>query len=111
MPVWADDQQLEISIDGERVQLFTVPGEAIPEPEADEFQPTKAKASGAQGATTGQRSAKDRQQLREQAEKRSQAQQARKKIDAGWEVRVPVTAGTHESWSRSSGRRRRSRRR
>ncbi len=98
VPVWPDDQQLEVSVDGRRVQLFTVPGEAVHEAEPDEFQPTRAKrdATPPPTASAGQRPARDRQQIRLEAEQRAQRQQARKRIDADWQVRVPVTAGTHE---------------
>ncbi|HEX3701878.1 MAG TPA: DUF1592 domain-containing protein [Vicinamibacterales bacterium] len=97
VPVWPDDQQLEISVDGRRVRLFTVPGETIHEAEPDEFQPTRAKRDGPQAtASTGQKPVRDRQQLRLEGEQRAQRQQARKRIDADWQVRVPIAAGTHE---------------
>jgi mono/diheme cytochrome c family protein len=97
VPVWPDDQQLEVSVDGRRAQLFTVPGEATHEAEPDEFQPTRAKRDEAQVATAaGQKPVRDRQQIRLEAEQRAQRQQARKRIDADWQVRLPLTAGTHE---------------
>jgi len=97
VPVWPDDQQLEVSIDGRRVQIFTVPGEAPHEAEPDEFQPTRVKRDGAQSAapTAPQKPARDRQQIRLEAEQRAKRQQDRKRIDADWQVRVPITAGTH----------------
>jgi hypothetical protein len=97
VPVWPDDQQLEVSVDGRRVQLFTVPAEAIREAEPDEFQPTRTKRDGPQPtASTAQKPPRDRQQLRLEAEQRAQRQQARKRIDADWQVKVPITAGTHD---------------
>jgi mono/diheme cytochrome c family protein len=97
VPVWPDDQQLEVSVDGRRAQLFTVVGEATHEAEPDEFQPTRAKRDEAQVATAaGQKPVRDRQQIRLEAEQRAQRQQARKRIDADWQVRLPLTAGTHE---------------
>ncbi len=52
--------------------------------------------------SAGQKPARDRQQIRLEAEQRSKRQQERKRIDADWQVRLPITAGSHMSWSRSS---------
>jgi hypothetical protein len=90
--VYAEDQQLEVSLDGERVQLFTVPGfkppPAAPRPAAP---PPTAPAQG-RGARprpsvtqvdTGPRlSAKERQE--------------RNHIDDKWDIRLPVKAGRRQ---------------
>jgi mono/diheme cytochrome c family protein len=87
LPLYADDQVLEISIDGVRAGLFTMPGIGRAE------QPARAPASpGATDAAqrpaisqiaTGPRlSAKDRE--------------ARNRADETWNLRVPVKAGQRE---------------
>jgi mono/diheme cytochrome c family protein len=87
LPLYGDDQVLEISIDGVRAGLFTMPGIGRGE------QPARAPASsgasdGAQRpaisqiATGPRLSAKDRE--------------ARNRADETWNLRVPVKAGQRE---------------
>ena len=87
LPLYPDDQVLEISVDGVRAGLFTLPGIGRGE------EPARAAASsGATGAAprpaisqiaTGPRlSAKDRE--------------ARNRADEAWNLRVPVKAGQRD---------------
>jgi len=110
MPVYPDAQQLEVSVDGRRVQVFTLPGAARPAgrgagrgaaPAADsqagrggaEAAPaTPAAAPAAQtrrpGPSAGQ--APEGQRLQ------GNARDERNRADQNWDVRVTVTAGTHD---------------
>jgi mono/diheme cytochrome c family protein len=94
VPVWSDDQHLEVSIDGRRVQVFTVPGEEPPPPPQDEFPVTRAAGRGAPPNPAEQKQRRAQQELKQQQE--NLAKQARKRIDAAWDVRVPVDAGDHD---------------
>jgi uncharacterized protein DUF1592/uncharacterized protein DUF1588/uncharacterized protein DUF1587/uncharacterized protein DUF1585/uncharacterized protein DUF1595/cytochrome c len=82
MPLYAEEQQLEISIDGERVGLFTLP--AVPRAPA----PDAIATSETQEPTISQ--IVDRLKL-SRAER-----QLRNVADANWNARVPVTAGKHD---------------
>ncbi|MEO8259333.1 MAG: DUF1592 domain-containing protein [Acidobacteriota bacterium] len=104
--VFAEDQRLEVSLDGERVRLFTVPGfkpaPATPRPAAPAASPGSdnqtdrpAAAAPAPGAAQG-RGARPRPSVtqvdtgpRLSAKEREQ----RNRIDESWDVRLPVKAG------------------
>jgi hypothetical protein len=81
MPLYAEPQELEVAIDGERVGLFTLAAVPVAEKAAaaanDPSQPAISQIA-------------SRLTLKP-AERRE-----RNKADADWRVRVPVTAGTHE---------------
>jgi uncharacterized protein DUF1592/uncharacterized protein DUF1588/uncharacterized protein DUF1587/uncharacterized protein DUF1585/uncharacterized protein DUF1595 len=79
VPLYLDPQQLEVSLDGVRLQMFTVPGVSTPQPTA-----------GGRGAGRGQITQVD-PGLRVSAKEREE----RNHIDDHWDVRVPVKAGTH----------------
>ena len=82
MPLYAERQDLEISIDGERVALFTLAGVAPPPPPAATEQ--------AQGQNPPISQIVRRLQL-------SPEQRAlRNRADENWQVRVPVQAGRHD---------------
>jgi mono/diheme cytochrome c family protein len=61
IPRFAESHQLEVSVDGNRAQLFTLVGEQAP-----------------------------------QGKKVDQYQQDRKDLDAGWQVRLPIKAGSRD---------------
>jgi len=77
MPIYAEPQHLEISIDRERVGLFTLEGATpLPRPPLDE------------PGSSGEIPPPDRLPADEQ--------RLRNRADQDWAVRVPVTAGRHE---------------
>jgi mono/diheme cytochrome c family protein len=121
VPSYLEAQHLEITVDGERVQVFTLPGVSTPQtPPAgrgavssdtsdDDQQPAAAPAraggagpvAGGRGAQAGARggNARPRPQisqidagLRVSGEER----QRRNRADESWNARVRVTAGEHE---------------
>jgi hypothetical protein len=79
VPLYAEDQNLEISIDGERIALFTLPAVAATPPEQRVNDPDNPGIS--------QISARLRLSFPERA--------IRNRMDANWRVRVPVAAGEH----------------
>jgi hypothetical protein len=80
VPLYAEDQNLEISIDGERVALFTLP--AVPA-----TPPTPPRDGDSDNPGISQLTARLRLSFPERA--------IRNRIDANWRVRVPVAAGQH----------------
>ncbi len=95
VPIYVEPQDLEVSIDGERVKVFTLPGAAAPagppasEPAAasdsDAPQPAgrgQGRGAGARAGGAGRGGGR-------------QGQEARNRADRDWEVRVPVKAGPH----------------
>jgi hypothetical protein len=80
VPLYAEDQHLEISIDGVRVALYTLPAVPVTPPEdvaSDLINP------GISQLTSRLRLSPAERELRNRA-------------DASWRVRVPVAAGQHE---------------
>jgi hypothetical protein len=118
VPVYAEDQQLEVSVDGERVQLFTLPGIVGRGPAAEppqDFDVPDAADSGndapapARGGAVanepqvGQRSGRaggagGRGGARGGGAGGSSRQglEQRNRADREWEVRVPIKAGTRD---------------
>ena len=121
VPLYTEDQHLEISIDGERVGTFTLPGiggrapaEASPS-EAPEPQPP-APGSGTQNPGSDAKPAAAANPESRPPNPESQAQparppisqiqqtvragarerQARNRADESWNLRVPVKAGAHD---------------
>jgi hypothetical protein len=95
VPIYMEPQDLEVSVDGERVKMFTLPGAAAPaappasEPaaasDADVAQPAgrgQGRGAGARAGGAGRGGGR-------------QGQEARNRADRDWEVRVPVKAGPH----------------
>jgi hypothetical protein len=76
MPVYEEAQDLEISIDGERVGLFTLPAATVVTPA------TPPEDDGTSEIPPHRRASPEEQRQRNRA-------------DADWEVRVPVRAGEH----------------
>ena len=110
MPVYPDAQQLEVSVDGRRVQVFTLPGVARPAgrgqgggrgaAQARFASPRRCRAArpllpvnlprrrSRPGPSAGQ--APEGQRLR------GNAREERNRADQNWDVRVTVTAGAHD---------------
>jgi hypothetical protein len=81
MPVYSEPQHLEISVDGERVGLFTLPG-------------VQGQAAPVQEAPDPQVPAISQIQVTVRATPQERA--ARNKADEQWNLRVPVKAGQRE---------------
>jgi mono/diheme cytochrome c family protein len=81
MPLYAEAQQLEVSIDGKRVGLFTLPAVPVTQPEA---------------ASAGNANAPAINQISRRLTLSRQARALRNRIDADWNVRIPVPAGVHD---------------
>jgi hypothetical protein len=119
MPAYEEDQQLEISIDGERVALFTLPGvqsraPRAPQPDPDAeteaagavaAQAVEAQAAQAAGAdaTDAEASADDEDggmppisQIEQRVNVSFADRAARNEADRNWRVRVPVKAGRRD---------------
>ena len=80
VPLYAEPQHLEISIDGERVALFTLPAVPITQPEETE--------SGLVGPQISQ--------IKQRFNLSRQERAARNRADEDWHVRVPVKAGQRD---------------
>src|SRR4051812_21042288 len=100
VPIYVEPQNLEISIDGQRVQTFTLAGAAAPPPPpalepgaADAPAPANA-AAAAGGGQRGQNPGGARPAAGGRGNRQGQAQ--RNRADKDWIVRVPVKAGTHD---------------
>jgi hypothetical protein len=109
VPIYAEPQLLEVSIDGERVNVFTLPGVAAPpapppsEPVAAADMPADdpataktepaARGRGAGGAQRGG-GAGARGAGGGRGNRQGQAQ--RNRADRDWEIRVPVKAGPRQ---------------
>src|SRR5690606_3934724 len=78
VPLYAEPQHLEISIDGERIAVFTLPAVPVTPPDT-----TRSATPGISQITS---------RFRLSREERA----ARNRADEGWHVRVPVKAGEHE---------------
>jgi hypothetical protein len=113
VPIYQEAQLLEVSIDGERKHLFTLPGVAGPprpppsEPVAagdaddDAVEPNAAAAPAGRGANAGQRGAGAGARGGGAAARgggggNRQGQAQRNRADRDWEIRIPVTAGRHD---------------
>jgi hypothetical protein len=111
VPIYAETHDLEVSIDGERVQVFSLPGIGGPppppavEPGADPpadanddnerrqgVPEGRAGAAAPQAQRAGPRTA---QPPRAQRVSR-QGQEQRNRADREWEIKVPVKAGTRD---------------
>jgi mono/diheme cytochrome c family protein len=107
IPVYTEDQQLEISVDGERATVFTLPGvggQAAPAEPAQDFdsaapaEKAEAPAPQGRGAAAGEPQVGRRQPIAPRGGPRlsRQGMGQRNRIDRDWEVRVPVKAGPHD---------------
>jgi hypothetical protein len=79
MPMYAEEQQLEIAIDGERVALFSLPAVPLVAPSAANNDPNAPAIS----------------QIVQRFQLSREGRAERNRADADWRVRVPVSAGQH----------------
>jgi len=79
MPLYAEPQELEIAIDGERVALFTLPAVPLTTPQSANNDPKAPAIS----------------QIVQRFSLNREERAARNRADADWRVRVPVSAGQH----------------
>jgi mono/diheme cytochrome c family protein len=91
VPLYLEPQPLEISVDGERVGLFTLPGVTPPPPPAPRPQ---APGSPSEGGAQPQRPAIS--QIEQGIRISGADRQARNRADDTWDLRVPVKAGQRE---------------
>ncbi len=110
VPIYAEPQLLEVSIDGERVNVFTLPGVAAPPPPPpsepvaasdvpadDPAAPSAQPAARGRGAgAAGQRGAGAGARGGGRGGGNRQGQAQRNRADRDWEIRVPVKAGPHQ---------------
>ena len=79
MPLYAEEQTLEIAIDGERVALFMLPAVPLMAPQAANNDPNAPAIS----------------QIVQRFQLSREGRAERNRADADWRVRVPVSAGQH----------------
>jgi hypothetical protein len=79
MPLYAEEQRLEIAIDGERVAVFTLPAVPLLQAQAANNDPNAPAIS----------------QIVQRFQLGRQERADRNRADADWRVRVPVSAGQH----------------
>jgi hypothetical protein len=79
LPLYAEEQALEIAVDGERVALFTLPAVPLAAPQAATNDPNAPAIS----------------QIVQRFSLNREDRAARNRADADWRVRVPVSAGRH----------------
>jgi hypothetical protein len=79
MPLYAEEQQLEIAVDGERVALYTLPAVPLMQAQAANNDPNAPAIS----------------QIVQRFQLGRAERAARNRADADWRVRVPVSAGRH----------------
>ena len=108
VPIYAEPQLLEVSIDGERVNVFTLPGVAAPPPpppsepvaatDAPSDDPPESNPQAATGraARPPQRGAGPGRRGGGAGGGNRQGQAQRNRADREWEIRVPVKAGPHQ---------------
>jgi hypothetical protein len=87
IPHFIGEQTLEISVDGDRIHLFTLP--ATPD-ESLNIERQVRKAPGAEGPV------RERKVDANGDEIPDEAALARRKLDDNWVIRVPLKAGVHE---------------
>jgi hypothetical protein len=79
MPLYAEEQQLELAIDGERVALFTLPAVPLMQTQSANNDPNSPAIS----------------QIVQRFQLGREERADRNRADADWRVRVPVSAGRH----------------
>ena len=89
MPVYPDAQQLEVSLDGRRAQLFTLPVRHAP-PGAVRARPRLKPPCRRDVQVRVRGQAPEGQRLQ------GNAREERNRADQNWDVRVTVTAGAHD---------------
>jgi hypothetical protein len=93
MPAYTEDQHLEVSIDGERVALFTLPGLQARAPRAPQPDPDIEGQQASDGDDGGMPPIS---QIEERVTVSFADRAARNEADKNWRVRVPVKAGRRE---------------
>ena len=109
VPIYAEPQLLEVSIDGERVNVFTLPGVAAPPPPPPSEPVAATDVPADDPAAPAHRRLRQRAavQVRRSAAREParavaggggnrQGQAQRNRADRDWEIRVPVKAGPHQ---------------
>jgi mono/diheme cytochrome c family protein len=108
MPLYTEAQVIEISIDGERVGTFTLPGIGAREgrgaaPPADSPDdppgepPAPAPPPAAAPTSTGQETARPAiSQIQQTVRASAKERQSRNRADESWNLRVPVKAGQRD---------------
>jgi mono/diheme cytochrome c family protein len=86
VPVYAEDQHLEVSLDGHRLRLFTLPGVRPEVPATPQARPAAPQGQGGQIVAIEQNT--PRLSGRERQERNT--------ADQTWDVRVPVKAGERD---------------
>jgi hypothetical protein len=87
VPVYTDTQILEISVDGERVGLFTLPGVQPPAPRPQQTAPQNETPDPQVPAIS---------QIQTGIRVSGAERAARNRADEKWNLRIPVKAGYHE---------------
>ena len=97
VPLYTEPQHLEVSIDGERVQLFTLPG--VGAPTASPSAPGSADGEAPAPQTPNAQAPRPRPQISQVAQglrASREERERRNRADQDWHVRIPVQAGTRE---------------
>jgi len=102
LPLYTEDQQLEISIDGARVGTYTLPGiggAANTSPESSEPAPDAVPEPGPRDPGSGVQQPQQRpaiSQIQQAVRLGARARAARNRADESWNLRVPVKAGARD---------------
>jgi hypothetical protein len=94
MPLYAEPQHLEISIDGERVALFTLDG--VPASPPPEPEPVEQPAAKAEGGDAPRQEDPRISQIVQTLRLSPEARALRNRADEDWNIRIPITAGLHD---------------
>ena len=105
MPAYAEPQNLEVTLDGERLQVFTLPGlpplaprgqRPPPGPQPQPPQPQREGAASPEAPQEGPSQPQRGAQFAAVGPPAALTRQQRNRADQNWDVRVPVQAGEHE---------------
>ena len=105
VPIYAEDQPVEISIDGERVGMFTLPGVggpagAAPPESPDDSAPAAVQPASAAAAPPQSGQAQPARppisQIQQAIRVGARERAARNRADESWNLRVPVKAGARD---------------
>jgi hypothetical protein len=103
LPLYTEPQVVEISIDGQRVGMFTLPGigaregRGAPPPEDPAADPPASPPVSAAPASPGQEPARPAiSQIAQTVRASAKERQSRNRADESWNVRVPVKAGQRD---------------
>jgi len=104
LPLYAEDQRVEISIDGERVGIYTLPGigsaaDTPPEssePAPDASAPANPEPRPANPGTQAKPARPGISQIQQAVRLNARDRAARNRADESWNLRVPVKAGARD---------------